>query len=111
MSNVIKSSMPVPELLAGLAEECAELAHAALKLRRVYDKTNPTPVKEEEALEDLFEEIADVKLYCSMLSVNPSYISKIMQQKESRWEARLIAMQKTSTEVEKDGRSEYLHQD
>lgn len=31
------------ELLAQLAEESAELAQAALKLRRAYDGTNPTP--------------------------------------------------------------------
>ena len=111
MSNLIKSSVPVPELLAGLAEECTELAHAALKLRRVYDKTNPTPVLEDDALDDLYEEIADVKLYCSMLSIPPSYISKIMQQKESRWEERLINQQRASAEVNRDGRSEYIHQD
>ena len=109
MSNLIKSSVPVPELLAGLAEECTELAHAALKLRRVYDKTNPTPVLEDDALDDLYEEIADVKLYCSMLSVPPSYISKIMQQKEKRWEERLMKLR--SPEVEENGRSKHIHQD
>ena len=87
--NIIKQSMPISELLAGLAEECSELAQAALKLRRVYDKRNPTPVKEEEAQEDLYEEIADVKLYVSMLDLNPRYISEIMRKKQSRWESRL----------------------
>lgn len=91
MSNIIRKSMPVTELLAGLAEECSELAQAALKLRRAYDQTNPTPVTIDEAMEDLYEEMADVKLYCSMLSVNTKYISEVMQRKQMRWEERLNA--------------------
>ena len=88
--NIIKQKVPVTELLAGLAEEASELAQAALKLRRVYDGTNPTPVKEEDALERLYEEMADVKLYCSMLNVNAKYISDVMQTKLQRWEQRLM---------------------
>lgn len=87
--NIIKKEIPVTELLAGLAEEASELAQAALKLRRVFDKTNPTPAKEEEAIEHLWEEIADVKLYVSMLDVNPREISRIMCEKQKRWESRL----------------------
>lgn len=89
MNNIIKAKMPVTELLAGLAEECSELAQAALKLRRVFDGTNPTPMKEEEAMEHLYEEIADVKLYCSMLDIPARYISQIMNEKQNRWERRL----------------------
>lgn len=87
--NIIKKMVPVEELLAGLAEEAAELAKAALKLRRIFDGTNPTPKREEEAIEDLWEEIADVKLYVSMLDVNPREISRIMEEKLARWEKRL----------------------
>ena len=89
--NIIKRKVPVTELLAGLAEECTELAQAALKLRRVFDGTNPTPVKEEDAIDRLYEEMADVKLYCSMLNVNSKYISDVMQKKQKRWEGRLLA--------------------
>lgn len=88
--NIIKQKVPVTELLAGLAEEASELAQAALKLRRVYDGTNPTPVKEEDAQERLYEEMADVKLYCSMLNVNVKYISEVMVLKQKRWEQRLM---------------------
>lgn len=94
MSNIIKQSMPVTELLAGLAEECNELSHAALKLRRVFDQTNPTPVQEETAIEHLYEEIADVKLYCSMLDIPVRYISEIMEQKKKRWEERICKQAK-----------------
>ena len=87
--NMIRQKIPVAELLAGLAEECSELAQAALKLRRVFDQTNPTPVKEEEAIEKLYEEIADVKLYCSMIDIPARYISDIMKMKLERWEQRI----------------------
>lgn len=48
-------------LLLALAEEAAELAQAALKLRRVvYErKKDPSPVSEKEACENLIEEMAD----------------------------------------------------
>lgn len=87
--NYIKRRVPVEELLAGLAEECSELAQAALKLRRVFNGTNPTPITEDEAIERLYEEIADVKLYASLLDINPQYISSVMQKKKARWEQRL----------------------
>ena len=44
--DVIREILPQEELLAQLAEEASELAHAALKLRRVYDGRNYTPVTE-----------------------------------------------------------------
>lgn len=43
-----------------LAEECAELGQAALKLARVLRKENPTPVTEDEARNAIIEEAADV---------------------------------------------------
>jgi hypothetical protein len=43
--------LPLTELLAGVAEEAAELAQAALKLRRAYDGTNPTPKPINEAID------------------------------------------------------------
>lgn len=87
--NIIKHKMPVTELLAGLAEEAAELAQAALKYRRALDGSNPTPIDDDTAYEHLCEEIADVKLYASMLDLNARYISEIMSKKLNRWENRL----------------------
>lgn len=89
MESVIKARVPVVELLAGLAEEASELAHAALKLRRVFDGRNPTPVGEDQAMENLYEEIADVQLYVSMLDLNRYDISSLMESKRKRWEKRL----------------------
>lgn len=78
------------ELLAQLAEEAAELGHAALKLRRVYDGTNATPVPKEDALKSLMEEVADVQLVLETLglNVNPKY-AEIRQAKLDRWVQRL----------------------
>ena len=87
--NEIKRTVPVEELMAGLAEECCELAQAALKLRRVWDKTNPTPMTEDMAIERFYEEIADVRLYLNQIDVNMASIEEIMAQKEARWKKRL----------------------
>jgi len=86
----IREKLPTPELLAQLAEEAAELGHAALKLRRVYDGTNPTPTTYEDALDNLHEEIADVQLLLQVLELTDREVyTEIMQEKLRRWERRL----------------------
>ena len=92
--KIIREAVPVVELLAGLAEESAELIQAALKLRRVFDRTNPTPVTEDQAMESLYEEIADVMLYLSMIDLNWEYIDVIKTRKEIRWTTRLTEAKK-----------------
>lgn len=93
MIEYIQREVTTEELLAQLAEEAAELAQAALKLRRVYDGTNPTPTTREEALDNLHEEIADVKLLVKTLGLdNPlsnALHTHIMQEKLARWARRL----------------------
>lgn len=42
--NTVYDLLPEDELLTQLAEECSEAAKAALKLRRVRNGANPTPV-------------------------------------------------------------------
>ena len=56
----IASKLSQEDILCQLAEEAAELAQAALKLRRVITRTNPTPVSENDAKHTLNEEIVDV---------------------------------------------------
>ena len=56
MNELPDAYLPETEVLAQLAEEAAELAQAALKLRRVLDGTNPTPLSESEARAALAEE-------------------------------------------------------
>lgn len=81
--------LPYAELLAGLAEECTELAQAALKLRRAYDKTNPTPKTVEECRAALIEEVADVNVYLLVLNITRDLYSESMMHKIVRWEDRL----------------------
>lgn len=90
---IIQDKLSQEELLAQLAEEAVELAHAALKLRRVYDGTNPTPVKRSAAFANLKEEIADVQLLITVLDLDrhgPEYY-RIGAAKLKRWVARLGA--------------------
>ena len=78
-------------ILEQLAEECAELAKAALKLSRVMRKENPTPVTVNDAFDNLVEEIGDVRL---LLRVTDFMCDGIPTQdmeeyKLQRWEHRI----------------------
>ena len=55
----IAENLSEEDILCQLAEEAAELAQAALKLRREITQTNPTPVSDEEAVDSIIEEYAD----------------------------------------------------
>lgn len=85
--------LPIEELLCQLAEEAAELGHAALKLRRSIDGSNPTPVTEQKGMDNLFEEISDVCLVLNLLGfpvdINDKGCMDIMARKADRWADRL----------------------
>lgn len=103
LKDYIHSQVPQAELLALLAEEAAELAQAALKLRRVYDGTNPTPTTELSAAEALREELGDVFLVSILLDEYQGHqleIDDMMAYKLNRWKDRLEAL-KNSTKLEK----------
>ena len=87
--SVITDKIPVTELLAGLAEEATELAQAALKLRRCYDGTNPTPADPDIQYECFLEEIGDVELYLDNMSINRQVITDYKAAKLERWQKRL----------------------
>ena len=87
--SIITERIPVCEFLAGLAEEAAELAQAALKLRRCYDGINPTPADPDRQYECLLEEIGDVELYIDQLSINRPVINDYKAAKLERWKRRL----------------------
>ena len=55
----IAENLSDEDILCQIAEEAAELAQAALKLRRAITQTNPTPVTIEKAAGDLVEEYGD----------------------------------------------------
>lgn len=77
------------ELLAGMAEEAAELSQAALKLRRTIDKSNPTPVSTSEASHRLNEEFADVVLCAAVLGLDREEVERFIREKAARWSMRL----------------------
>lgn len=93
MTKYIREKLPEEELLAQLAEEAAELAQAALKMRRVLDGKNPTPVRVSEAWANLQEEVADVLLCLQVLDIDTDAVSyhETIRAKLIRWSDRLRA--------------------
>lgn len=95
MNRIINQKLGARERLEVLAEEAAELSQAALKMIRAYrmgGAVNPTPVTAKEALENLFEEVADVELAeeaLGMYYLNRRRIEEIKEKKRSRWVERL----------------------
>lgn len=99
MTNMqkITSTVTKRELLMQLAEECSELAKAALKLARTLpDSTNPTPIAQETAFASVLEEYADICVAYTAVrdGVLPHRWQKkdpaeAMRYKEERWAARL----------------------
>ena len=67
-------------MLEQLAEECTELAKAALKMARIIRKENPTPVTEK-------EEYTDVVQCAGELSLTVD--EEQMARKHERWEKRV----------------------
>lgn len=87
----ITAKLGTLEILCQLAEEASELSQAALKLRRVLDKTNPTPVDFNAAYDNLLEEIADVEGAVKVLTLDrkKEEIAKISSDKITRWAQRI----------------------
>ena len=89
----IHNKISVPALLELTAEECTELAHAALKLARYLRGENPTPADSDMLAMKLHEELADV-LVCSNVLVEadmliPAIIKQYEKNKIERWAERL----------------------
>ena len=93
--DVVRAKLTDQELLAQRAEEAAELAQAALKMRRVMDGANPTPVTFQEAHDNILEEICDVETCVAALLYNTPTAVKVRAdlraKKLERWAGRLIA--------------------
>ena len=97
MLCMIGAKIGLAEALAQLSEESAELAEAALKLRRAMGTKNPTPVTVEEARDNLLEEIADVSNCIIALGLDTGidrlYVQGVMSRKTRRWAVRLGLME------------------
>ena len=89
----ISDYLSTSDLLCQLAEECSELAQAALKLKRAMEGTNPTPKSEQECWDDLNEEIADTFLVIQQMGLTDKEHTKkfaaIAEKKKKRWLDRL----------------------
>lgn len=89
--EIVRDKLPASEILAQMAEECAELAKAALKLRRVLTGDNPTTVSYGMATENVLEECGDV-LCCAQLFLRQDEVYQvrdICSSKTIRWAERL----------------------
>ena len=87
----IRDNLSYADAVGQLAEEAAELCHAALKLERAMRGTNPTPVTKPEAIQKVFEETADVLNALEVLQIYPDTdsIYGIRNKKMDRWIERL----------------------
>lgn len=107
-------SLGEPALLEQLAEECSELAQAALKLARLERGENPTPKTFIECLNALIEEMADVKLCISVIETSRALdVCWISAEKEKRWAKRILEARgevpkETPGEKKKTRQSEFL---
>ena len=86
-SGKIIDKVSMPALYAMLAEEAAELAHAACKAFRYTEGSNPTPLTSDDIYDMLIEEFSDVALIANILGIHPD--EDIMNAKLQRWEERL----------------------
>ncbi len=77
-----------PALYEQLAEECAELSKAALKMARILRKENPTPLTEEQVYENFIEEITDIQVALDVLGVEAD--KDLMLKKSKRWSDRVL---------------------
>lgn len=89
--KAVHAKIPPVELLAQLAEESCELAHAALKARRAMEaleNINPTPVPLHDALDNLAEELRDVQLTALACGFRMA-TEKELEPKMERWKMRI----------------------
>lgn len=83
----------VPATLELCAEECVELAHAALKMARKLRGENPTPKSMDDIIECLTEELGDVQINIDKILeygiVPKADVDAVKEFKRKRWEDRL----------------------
>ena len=92
----IAENLSEEDILCQIAEEAAELAQAALKLRRAITQTNPTPVTVEQAADNLVEEYGDTVVAMTAYYMKHGAIDRkvidILEQdnpKYNRWAQRI----------------------
>ena len=76
-----------------MAEEAAELVHAALKVTRILYGRRPTPVTLTDALRNVNEEYSDLKMVMMILGKEDS--TQYKPEKLDRWVERLQKMNRS----------------
>ena len=76
-----------PAMYEQLAEECTELAKAALKMARIIRNENPTPVTATEAQDAIIEEFNDVGICAAELGLysSPTIAKQKLERFKQRW--------------------------
>lgn len=108
--NLIRERKTPDYLYRQLAEECAELAQAALKVVRAQN--GETPEKLEDAMDHYIEELADVFVMhnIAVLNLNDvqmNKIYKIVGDKRERMAERLISRGKTQKAPAKNAERDF----
>ena len=97
ITYICKHTTP-PDALAQLAEEAADVTHAALKLSRaIVSTSSPTTVKTEDALAHLYEELADFRACAKVLDLYDARIDITAGGKIRRWAKRLMECKERGT--------------
>lgn len=98
-----------PALMEQLAEECSELAQAALKLARKERGENPTPKTLGECFKDLIEEMADVNLCIWVIETSRGLdLRRPSNWKLERWAQRIREARGETPKEKKTRQSEFL---
>lgn len=98
-----------PALMEQLAEECSELAQAALKLARKERGENPTPKTLDECFKAIIEEMADVKLCIWVVEASRSFDLRCnCDRKRERWAQRIREARGETPKEKKTRQSEFL---
>ena len=93
----IREQLSPADQFGQVAEEAVELAHAAMKMQRILNGTNPTPVTEKEALGKVMEEICDLYNALEVLKLDVSLkYEGIRKKKMTRWVERIKKEAKTN---------------
>ena len=86
----IREQLTPADQFGQVAEEAVELAHAAMKMQRILNGTNPTPVTEKEAMAKVMEEICDLYNALEVLKLDVSLkYEGIRKKKMARWVDRI----------------------
>lgn len=81
-----------------LAEECCELAQAALKMSRYLQKEDSVAMTEEEIYSKLDEEMTDVHVCMDTLYRRLTIDTELAAKKVARWKSRIDEIMNTDPE-------------